>query len=95
MTGRDLDRSPSRDHSSHEGHEGHEGHEMGHEIGHEGHGGHHWMMMACCIPMVIIVLALVATGTVSVGFILFAVLCVGMMALMMRAMDHGSGHAGH
>ncbi len=85
MTGRDLDRIPSHDHSAHEGH----------QMEPNGHGGHHWMMMACCVPMVIIVLALVATGTVSTGFILFAVLCVGMMALMMRGMDHGSGHAGH
>ena len=85
MTGPVLDRGPSRDHSGHEGQ----------AKGHEGHGGHHWMMMACCVPMIIIVLALVATGTVSVGFILFAVLCVGMMALMMRGMDHGSGQAGH
>ncbi|MDA8267734.1 MAG: hypothetical protein M0013_05090 [Actinomycetota bacterium] len=85
MTGRDLDRNPGHEAMDHEGH----------QVGHDGHGGHHWMMMACCVPMVVIVLALVATGTVSVGFILFAVLCVGMMALMMRGMDHGSGHAGH
>ncbi|MHB1773114.1 MAG: hypothetical protein ACYCST_15500 [Acidimicrobiales bacterium] len=82
MTGRDLDRIPGHDARAHQGH----------QMGHDGHRGHHWMMMACCVPMVIIVLALVATGTVSVGFILFAVLCVGMMALMMRGMDHGSGH---
>ncbi len=55
-------------------------------------GRHHWMMIACCIPMIIIVLALAAAGTISIGFVLFAVLCVGMMALMMRAMDHGSRH---
>ncbi len=82
MTGRDLDRNPAHEHSAHEGH----------EMGHSGHGGHHWMMMACCVPMVIVVLALVATGTLSAGFILFAVLCVGLMALMMRGMDHSSGH---
>jgi hypothetical protein len=27
----------------------------------------HWLMMACCVPMVIIVAVLVATGTVSAG----------------------------
>ena len=73
-----------------------------------GHGGHSWMMMICCIPMIIIAVALVAAGVVDPGFLLFAVLCVGMMALMMRGMggmDHGGGaarddtdrssHAGH
>jgi hypothetical protein len=31
------------------------------------HGGHGWMMIACCVPMLLIVLALVATGAVGVG----------------------------
>ena len=57
-----------------------------------GHGGHGWMMMVCCIPMVVIAVALVATGIVSVGFLFAAVLCAGMMAMMMRGMNHsGSG----
>ena len=63
-----------------------------------GHGGHGWMMMICCIPMVIIAVALVATGAVDPGFLLFAGLCVGMMALMMRGMngmEHGSDQASH
>lgn len=81
MTGRDLNQDRGHDHSAHEGH----------ETGHAGRGGHHWMMIACCIPMIVIVLALVATGTISAGSIIFAVACVGMMALMMRAMGHGSG----
>ena len=85
MTGRDLDRNATQEHSAHEGH----------EMGHAGHGGHHWMMMACCVPMVVIVVALVATGTVGAGFIIFAVVCIGVMALMMRGMDHDSGAAGH
>lgn len=68
----------------HEGHEGHKGHE-----GHEGHGRHGWMMIACCIPMLAIALALVVAGVVSAGFLLFAVACTALMALMMRGMDHG------
>lgn len=67
-----------------EEHEGHEGHK-----GHEGHGRHGWMMIACCIPMLAIALALVVAGVVSAGFLLFAVACTAMMALMMRGMDHG------
>jgi hypothetical protein len=58
----------------------------------DGHqGGHGWMMIACCIPMLIIAVALLATGVVSVGFLVFAVACTAMMALMMRGMGgHGS-----
>ena len=56
-----------------------------------GHRGHGWMMMICCIPMLVIAVALVATGTVGVGFIFAALLCTAMMAAMMRAIDHGSG----
>ena len=54
--------------------------------GHAGHGGHRWMMIACCIPMVLVVGALVASGVAGAGAIMFAVVCVGMMALMMFAM---------
>jgi len=27
-----------------------------------GHGGHRWMMIACCIPMLMLAVVLVATG---------------------------------
>ena len=63
--------------------------------GHSAHGGHSWMMIACCIPMLVIAVALVATGVVSVGFLFFALACTAMMALMMRGMGghgHGQGH---
>ncbi|MBF6557519.1 MAG: hypothetical protein IVW52_15425 [Acidimicrobiales bacterium] len=90
MTGHDLGPSAGHDHKAAEGPG-----QMGHgQMGHSGHGGHHWMMIACCIPMIIIVVALVAAGTIGVGWVLFAVLCVGMMALMMRGMDHGDSHNG-
>ena len=55
--------------------------------------GHGWLMMVCCIPMVVIVVGLVAAGAVSPGFLVTAGLCVGMMYMMMRMMDHGGGHA--
>ena len=53
-----------------------------------GHGGHGWMMMICCIPMIIIAVVLVATGVASPSFLFAAFLCTAMMALMMRGMNH-------
>jgi len=61
----------------------------GHDAG--GHGGHGWMMIACCIPMLAIAVILVATGAVSPAFLAAAVGCTLMMALMMRGMGHGGG----
>ena len=55
------------------------------------HGKHGWMMIACCIPMLAIAGILVATGVLSAGFLLFAIGCTVMMALMMRGMGHGGG----
>ena len=52
-------------------------------------GGHGWMMIACCVPMLAIAGVLVATGVLSSGFLLLAVGCTAMMALMMRGMGHG------
>ena len=53
--------------------------------------GHGWMMMVCCIPMLVIATLLVATGVASVGFIFVAVMCTAMMFLMMRMMGRGDG----
>lgn len=55
------------------------------------HDGHGWMMIACCIPMLVIAVILVATGAASPGFLFVAVGCTLMMAMMMRGMSHGSG----
>jgi hypothetical protein len=51
--------------------------------------GHGWMMIACCIPMLVIAVILVATGIVGASFLVAAIACTLMMALMMRAMGHG------
>ena len=51
------------------------------------------MMVVCCIPMLAVAIGLVAAGVVSAGFLLVALGCTAMMALMMRCMDHG-GHRG-
>lgn len=57
---------------------------------HEEHKGRHrWMMVACCIPMLVIAIALVATGVLSPSFLIFAIVCTLMMATMMGGMDHG------
>jgi hypothetical protein len=53
------------------------------------HGGHGWMMIACCVPMLVIAIVLVASGTVSAGWLFAAVTCTVMMAAMMRGMHNG------
>jgi len=55
-----------------------------------GHG--HWMMVACCIPMIVIAIVLVATGVAGAGFIFAAIMCTAMMAMMMRGMSGSGGH---
>ena len=57
-----------------------------------GHG--RWMMIACCLPMLAIAIALAATGVVGYGFIGVAVACTAMMAAMMGAMSYGAGKPG-
>ena len=61
-----------------------------HEAPKGGHGGHGLMMIACCIPMLVIAVVLVATGVVNPGFLFAAIACTVMMALMMRMMMPGS-----
>ena len=55
-------------------------------------GGHGWMMIACCIPMLAIAVVLVATGVASSGFLVGALACTAMMALMMGGMGHNEKH---
>jgi hypothetical protein len=47
------------------------------------------MMLACCVPMLVIVAVLLVTGTAGSGAIVFALACVGLMTLMMLAMPRG------
>lgn len=44
---------------------------------------HRWMMLACCLPMLIIAAVLIFTGTAGTGAAVFALACVAMMATMM------------
>ena len=53
------------------------------------HGRHGLMMIVCCIPMLLIAGVLVLTGVLSAGFLLVAVACTAMMALMMTGMNDG------
>ena len=78
------------DHRTHDAAPGGHG---AHRGGHGGHGGHGWMMIICCIPMLVIAVALVATGVADAGFLVVAIGCTVMMALMMRGME-GMDHAG-
>lgn len=59
--------------------------------GHGHHGGHGLMMMLMCLPMVLIVGFLVVTGTAGAGLFAPALLCMGMMAVMMYLMPGGHG----
>lgn len=69
--------------------ENHEPHSDEKKGGHGGHG--HWMMIACCVPMLAIAVVLVATGVVGFGFVIVAIACTVMMAAMMGGMSHGGG----
>lgn len=51
--------------------------------------GHRWLMLACCVPMLVVVAALLVSGTASVGTVAFAVVCVALMTLVMLAMPRG------
>jgi hypothetical protein len=46
-------------------------------------------MMLMCVPMVAVVAVLIATGVASLGLIFGAIMCVAMMAMMMRMMSGG------
>lgn len=48
--------------------------------------GHGLLMMAMCLPMLLIVGVLVSTGVAGAGAVVYALLCVAMMAAMMMLM---------
>lgn len=60
---------------------------------HSARGGHRLLMIACCIPMLIVVGVLVVTGVTDAAAIAYALLCLGLMALMMMlALPGGHRH---
>ncbi len=56
------------------------------QSGHRGHS--RWMMVACCIPMLVIAALLVAAGA-GTGFLIIAIACTVMMTAMMFGMSKG------
>ena len=56
-----------------------------------GHGVHRLMMIACCIPMLLIAGLLFATGVAGSGVIFGALLCTVMMTVMMFSMPGAHG----
>ncbi|GEM_PF-6106611 len=48
-----------------------------------GRGRHRWVMIACCLPILVIAAALVLTGSVTTAGLLFVLACMAMMAIMM------------
>jgi hypothetical protein len=63
-------------------------------LGHEGagHGAHRLMMLACCVPMIAVVVLLVATGAANAGAFVWALGCLVMMGAMMFMMPGGHDH---
>lgn len=62
-------------------------HAEGQEGGHgNSHSHSHWMMIACCVPMLLVAVVLLAGGA-GVASLAPAVICVAMMGLMMAGMS--------
>ena len=60
----------------------------------QGHGGHgRWMMVACCVPMLLIAVLIALSGA-GFGFLVIAVMCTLMMVAMMGAMSGPDGGTG-
>jgi hypothetical protein len=51
-----------------------------------------WLM---CLPMVLLVGVLIATGRLGLGALIYAVGCLLMMGLMMAWMNHGNNQPKH
>jgi hypothetical protein len=60
-----------------------------HKAGH----AHSWMMLACCVPMIVFALILFATGVINGSTLLFYAGFMILMTVMMGGMGHGAhGH---
>ena len=55
---------------------------------------HGWLMWLMCLPMLILVGALIITGGLGASGLLFALACLAMMAVMMRWMNLGGDGGG-
>lgn len=52
--------------------------------------GHHRLMWLMCVPMVVVVAVLIATGRLAAGGLIYALGCMAMMGAMMLWMNHGN-----
>lgn len=59
---------------------------------HTGRRGHGLMMLVCCIPVVVLVVALIASSRFSLGALLPALACLAMMGVMMLVMPGNHRH---
>ena len=81
--------------SPHQHHDGAPGRpEAGDEEPPAGGRGHHWLMIACGIPMIAIAGAIALSGA-GLGFFVVAVMCTAMMALMIAGMSNRGSDDGH
>ena len=62
-------------------------HDPGRQSGHR----HGWMMIICCVPMLVAAIALAALGVISPGFVAIAIACAVLMGLMMAGMSGDDG----
>ncbi len=63
---------------------------------HAHHGARqHRLMWLMCLPMVLLVGALIATGRLGLGGLIYAAGCLLMMGLMMAWMNHGNNQPKH
>jgi hypothetical protein len=62
------------------------------ERGRRPNGSHLWMMIACCAPMLIIVLVLAVVGIVSPIFLIVAFVFAATMALIIGGPHGGRRH---
>jgi hypothetical protein len=62
---------------------------VGEKHGHRGHS--HWMMIACCVPMLLVAVFLLAGGVGLAALVPF-LFCAAMMVVMMGVMSGGHRH---
>ena len=85
------DRSATTEQQHERGHPDHSASGVA-RAGTAGHGGHRLMMIACCVPMLVVAGILVFTGVAGYQAILVALVCTAMMAAMMLGMPGGHRH---
>ena len=68
-----------------------DGSDHSHAKGHGGgHGHSHWMMIACCVPMLLVAVLLLAGGA-GLASLAPLLVCAAMMGLMMVGMSRMHG----